>query len=239
MSRARRNARGAQDTEESSAAPSSGRDPLGENAYTRIREAIRSGNLQPGDRVTESEIASWLSMSRTPVREAILRLEAEGLLTHAPRQGLVVARLDYQAVIELYTMRAVLEGTAARLAATHASDVEIEALRDMLAAEHNLDATQAKQASQLNRRFHETIYRAAHNRYLLKSLGALGDAMVLLGNTTLALPGRHDTALAEHANILKAISNRDPTTAEEVARDHIKAAQRFRLQLLLGEDDSS
>ena len=215
------------------------RDQLGESAYERIREAIRSGDLEPGHRITESDLARWLTMSRTPVREAISRLETEGLLTHVRRQGLTVARLDYQAVMELYEMREVLEGTAARFAAHHAAVAEVETLREMLDLEAELGPSDSKRGAEANRRFHQIIHHAAHNRYLLKTLNALGDSMMLLGSTTLALPGRHATALEEHRLIVEAISARDADGAQQAACGHIRAAQRHRLKLLLAGDTSA
>src|SRR5512146_1226118 len=85
-----------------------------EHVYRKLRNAIYEGHFKPGDRVMEIEIAEWLKVSRTPVRDAIRRLESDGMLQHEPRNGLVVARLDQQAVMELYVMREILEGTAAR-----------------------------------------------------------------------------------------------------------------------------
>src|SRR3954464_13201192 len=93
--------------------------------YRKLREAIETGDLKPGQRVMEVEVAAWLDVSRTPVREALRKLEAEGMLAMEPRAGLVVASLTRQAMMELYVMREVLEGTAARLCARHASDVEL------------------------------------------------------------------------------------------------------------------
>jgi DNA-binding GntR family transcriptional regulator len=215
------------------------RDQLGESAYERIRDAIRAGDLEPGHRITESDLARWLTMSRTPVREAISRLETEGLLMHVPRQGLTVARLDYQAEMELYEMREVLEGTAARFAARHAAVAEVETLREMLDLEAQFGPSDAKRGAEANRRFHQIIYHAAHNRYLLKTLNALGDSMMLLGHTTLALPGRHTTALEEHRLIVEAISARDADAAQQAACGHIRAAQRHRLKLLLAGDKSA
>lgn len=219
--------------------PVQGRDPLGGSAYERIRAAIRDRRLAPGSRVVESELASWLGVSRTPIREAVLRLEQEGLLTHAPRQGLMVVELDYQAVIELYAMREVLEGAAAGLAAQHASSAEVETLREMIAFEAEL--TEAERAAAANRKFHQILHYAAHNRFLLKSLNALSDAMMLLGATTLGLPGRHATALEEHRAIVDAIAGRDSEAAEQAARAHIREAQRHRVRMMVAggmQDDA-
>lgn len=209
------------------------RDPLSGSAYERIRAAIRDGKLTPGSRVTEGELASWLGVSRTPIREAILRLEQDGLFAYAPRQGLMVAALDYQAVIELYAMREVLEGTAARLAANHASVAEVETLKEMLEIERSLNGSDPERAAATNQQFHQILHYAAHNRFLLKSLNALGDSMMLLGNTTLAMPGRHATALDEHDAIIAAITRRDPDAAEQAARAHIREAQRHRVKMMI------
>lgn len=214
-----------------------GRDPLGGNAYDQIRKAIQDGRFFPGMRVTENEIAKWLNVSRTPVREAVFRLESDGLLTHRSRQGLTVAKLDYQSVIELYEMREVLEGTAAFSAASHASAAEIQTLREVLNIECSLGDSDPEKAAQSNRRFHQIIYHAAHNRYLLKSLNALGDAMILLGNTTLSLPERHASALEEHNKIVEAIEAGDAEAARDAAGAHIQAAQRSRLMMIIGDQD--
>ena len=223
-----------------------GDDPLSGSAYGQIRKAIQTGNLKPGTRITESKIAGWLSMSRTPVREALFRLEAEGLLTRQPRLGLTVTKLNYQAVVELYAMRAVLEGTAARFAAHHASEAEVETLRNIVQKERaapppnetTTTAAAAATAARLNRQFHHILYQAAHNRYLLESLKALSNAMALLGNTTLALPGRHAEALDEHQTIIDAVQAKDGDAAELAARSHIQAAQRNRLKMLLEQSDA-
>lgn len=219
--------------------PATPADEKGTTPYERIRAAIRSGQLQPGSRVTETNLAEWLGVSRTPIREAILRLEQEGLFTYAPRQGLTVAELNYEAVVELYAMREVLEGTAASLAARHASDAEIDMLNEVLEEERGLGDDDAAQAAATNRQFHQILYYAAHNRFLQKSLDALSDAMMLLGPTTLAAPERHRTALDEHARIVAAISARDSDTAETAARAHIRAAQRYRLKQIISQGAST
>jgi len=203
----------------------------GETAYRRLRAAIQDGTFKPGDRVMETEVASWLKVSRTPARDAIRRLEAEGMLQHEARHGLVVARLDRQAVMELYVMRETLEGTAARLCARHASDMEVADLLDLVERERAL-AGDFEGLARHNWRFHEAIHRGAHNRYLEKSLAAVNDSMGLLGTPLMLLPHRAQTAAAEHARIASAIERRDPDAAEEAAREHVRAAQRERLKRL-------
>ncbi len=205
--------------------------PLGATAYRRLQDAIREGELAPGTRLREEDLAATLRMSRTPVREALRQLHTEGLLTQDAQRGLAVSRLDHQMMTELYLMRDVLEGTAARLAARHASEAEIAVLRDLVEVEAKL-GRDPKALARHNQRFHEALYLAAHNRYLLKTLNALRDAMALLGETTYAAQGRPKSALAEHRAIVEAISSGDAGAAEASARAHIQAAQRTRIRML-------
>ena len=204
-----------------------------EHVYRRLRDAIQQGEFKSGHRVMEIEIADWLKVSRTPVRDAIRRLESEGMLEHEPRIGLVVVSLDRQAVMELYVMRETLEGTAARLCARHAADMEIQDLVDLVEHERqiqgNLEALPGH-----NKRFHQAIHRGAHNRYLEKSLAAIND-LGLLGSPLMSLPHRAQAAVAEHAQIVEAVQRRDPDAAEEAARRHVRAAQRERLKRLFPE----
>jgi len=203
----------------------------GERAYRRIHEAIQAGQFKPGTRVRETEVAAWLGLSRTPVREALGRLESQGLLVHEARRGLTVAELDHQMVTELYLMREVLEGTAAALAARHASDAEIAALWDMVKADRALGGDVARLAHN-NRLFHDALYRGSHNRYLIRSCNSLRESLALLGPTTLALDQRSETALDEHEAVVSAIERHDPKAAEEAARAHIRNAHRLRLRLM-------
>jgi DNA-binding GntR family transcriptional regulator len=206
-----------------------------QHAYRRLRDAIRDGSLKPGQRLMELDMAGWLKVSRTPVRDAMRRLEAEGMLAHEPRNGLVVARLDRLAVMELYVMREVLEGTAARLCARHASDMEVLELADLVAAERALQGNPAALLRH-NRQFHEAVHRGAHNRYLEKSLLAVNDSMGLLGRPLMLLPHRARAAITEHAEIARAIQDRDADAAEEAARKHVRAAQRERLKRLFPDN---
>ena len=158
--------------------------PRGDFAYDAMLRAIADGTFKPGERLREVAISQWLGISRTPVREGLRRLEADGLLAHTPHAGMLVTPVDRRMVAELYDMREVLEGTAARLAAENATRTDIDALNALVAQESRLPVD-PDAASRHNRAFHETLYQSAHNRYLLKSLRALADALLLLGPTTL------------------------------------------------------
>lgn len=214
----------------SRATPPPSRD-LGQEAYGRIRAAIRDGTLAPGLRLTETDLAARFGVSRTPVRQAIARLESEGLLTHEPRRGLTVTQPDHQQVVELYVMREVLEGAAARLAAQHASPTEIGAMAELVAGEPALFGDAGALAA-TNQRLHGLMYLAAHNRYLLRSLEQLAATMALLP-TLLTVGGRAAAAHAEHVAIVAALRARDGDAAEAAARAHAQAAQRHRLAWLV------
>lgn len=203
----------------------------GEAAYRQLKEAIQSGALAPGTRVREVEIAERFGISRTPAREAIRRLESKGLVSIVPHQGAVIASLDHQQTMELYDLREILEGSAAAFAARHASAAEIEELAELVAAEPPYADTPA-QLAELNRIFHASLYRAAHNRFLERSLLGLRDSMALLGGTSLRVTGRYDTAHAEHETIIEALNGRNEARAETAARTHIRNAQRARLKLM-------
>lgn len=197
-------------------------------AYNEIKRRIMSGDFAADDRLREIDVANHLGLGRTPVREALKRLEDEGLLTHEPRRGLVVTRIDQRGVTELYSMREVLEGAAAEFAARHATDAEIDNMAAILEDEHHPDMD----AVALNLAFHNAIYTAAHNRHLIRSLNALTDTTYLLGRSTLATERRAALALQEHASILAAIRARDPQAAGDAARHHIRQAYLERLRML-------
>jgi DNA-binding GntR family transcriptional regulator len=211
---------------------SAGKGSRGVKAHQILREAIATGRLKPGARVLESELATLLDMSRTPVREAIATLEAEGLVSVDGARGRIVTKLDYQSMMELYAVREVLEATAAGLAARNASDMEIVALRDMVELEEQM-LDDAGRLADHNRRFHEAIYYCSHNRYLLKMLEYIQTGMLLLGQVTRVGDERRETALLEHRAIVEAIEARDPAAAEAAVRDHVRQAQQARIRMLL------
>ncbi len=199
--------------------------------YQLLYRALIEGELKPGDRILETEIASRYNVSRTPVREALSRLEAQGLLAYGEQRGLFVPELDPQSVSELYIMRSVLDGTAAELAAKHANAAEIASLRHMVEHDRDLlDDTQRLAAT--NVLFHNAIIDCAHNRFLKKMHETLQEALIFLGPTTLSLPGRAAAAIDEHARIVEAIARGDSEAAGAAARSHSLTSHEARLQLM-------
>ncbi len=195
-------------------------------AYAILKQRIITGEFDSSDTLREIDIAKQMNMSRTPVREAVKRLEDEGLLTRVPRKGLTVTTLDQASITELYGFREILECGAARLAARYADDMEIENMRAIL-EESRLHADPVRS----NYEFHQALYAASHNQFLVKAINSLIDSTALLGQSTLAHTGRPELALEEHLALFDAIEKRDERRAEECAREHIRQALLARLKL--------
>ncbi|KJC50445.1 hypothetical protein UP09_05360 [Bradyrhizobium sp. LTSP885] len=203
--------------------------------YQHLRESVRSGRYSPGDRLREADLAEQLDVSRTPIREALRRLVSDGLVEVASSRGVMFVELNKQQVRELYILRESLEGTAAGLAAMHASEAEIELMHELLKESGAIKGNPTKMA-QTNRSFHRAIHDAAHNRYVTQAINQLYDSMALLPGTTFEFPGRSVTAHKEHLAILKAIKARDSEGAEHHARLHIQAAAQIRMKMMFAVD---
>ncbi|GKX32836.1 MAG: GntR family transcriptional regulator [Rhizobiaceae bacterium MnEN-MB40S] len=202
---------------------------LADHVYGELLKSLRDGVYHPGERIREAVIARQLSVSRTPVREAIRRLQSEGRLKFEPQRGAVVAELDRQQVAELYDLRESLEGTAAHMAAQHASDAEIQAMFSILEKTAAMTAD-PRELNQINWRFHHSIYHAAHNRYLIKAFSAVADSMALLRGVKYIPENRPQQLYEEHLLIADAIRNRDSAAAEHAAREHVRQAFRIHLE---------
>lgn len=198
-------------------------------AYELLLAEIESGRLPPGSRLRETGLAARFKISRTPVREALKLLEARGLVVHEPHHGAVVAALDYGQISELYFMRELLEGNAARLAAIQATPTEVDVLRAMVERDRGL-VGEPRRLAETNRLFHQQIRNSARNRYLIAMLENLRLALALLPGTTLAQPDRGPRSLDEHQAIVEAVAAHDPAGAEEAARLHIRNAFRARIE---------
>lgn len=204
--------------------------PYGQkDAFSLLLEAIDLGEFRPGDRLVESELAERFGVSRTPIREALQRLETQGVVARDGR-SLVVSSLDHNQLGELYVVRAELEALAARLAAQHAAPEEIRVLWDMIADDRAL-ADHPELLSRANKRFHRQIHMASHNRYLIQQLEMVHRSMALLATTSLAADGRGLKALEEHEQIVRAIEARDGAAADLAIRQHISRAFETRLKL--------
>jgi DNA-binding GntR family transcriptional regulator len=202
--------------------------------HSLIVAAIEAGQFKPGDRLVESELADRFGVSRTPVREALQRLETQGMLTRDGR-SLIVASLDHGQLADLYAVRAELEALAARLAARAASDEELRVLRGMVGDDRALVGGDPRVIARANKRFHRQIHLASHNRFLIQQLDLVHRGMALMATTSLGAEGRDAVAMDEHDAIVTALESRDPAAAAAALRDHISRAFETRLRLDAGE----
>jgi DNA-binding GntR family transcriptional regulator len=207
------------------------------DAYQLILEAIDHGTYKPGDRLVESELAERFGVSRTPIREALQRLETQSMLIRDGR-SLIVASLDHNQLAELYVVRTELEGLAARLAARHATEEEVRVLQTMIAEDRKIVGDPAA-LSRTNRRFHRQVHLASHNRFLVQQLDLVHRSMALLATTSLAVEGRGLVALEEHARIVAAIAARDEAGAYDALKFHISKAFETRLLLDAGRGEAA
>ena len=198
------------------------------DAYQLVLQAIDTGVYRPGDRLVESELAERFGVSRTPIREALQRLETQSLLARDGR-SLIVASLDHNQMAELYVVRSELEGLAARLAARHASAEEVRVLRRMVDEDAALVGDPAALA-RANRRFHRQVHLASHNRFLVQQLDLVYRSMALMATTSLAAEGRGKVALEEHTAIVDAIAENDGDAAYAAFKAHISHAFETRLR---------
>lgn len=203
----------------------------GEAAYDALITSIREGQFAPGDRLREEEVGQTLGLSRTPVREALRRLEADGIVEHRPRIGAVIRELSQREVVELYEMRVVLERTAAQLAAKHGTDAEFDtltALNEDLSRERQTPA----RAAAINQTFHRALYIAGRNRFLLEAARALNNSLLLLGPTTYTEDTRIDIVVQQHQDIIEALQNGNAEAAGGAAEVHLETSLRHRLRTM-------
>jgi DNA-binding GntR family transcriptional regulator len=201
-----------------------------QSVYEALRRDIKAGIYAGGSRLREEDVAQTLGVSRTPVREALSRLVARGLLEQAPG-GLIVRELTRTQVLELYSTREVLEGGVAGFAAQHASPVEIANLERLV----KIFGSAGPDVSKIyaaNREFHNALYQACHNEYIMRLLDELNDSLALLPVSTFEIKGRYETAIKEHRQIVVAVKSRNAAKAEAAARYHIQTSIEARLQLM-------
>lgn len=201
----------------------------GEAAYDALLRSIKNGVFKPGDRLREEVVGEQLSLSRTPVREALRRMESDGIVEHKPRIGAVVRRLDHAEIVELYEMRMVLERTAAEMAAKHGTDAEFDNLDDINTLIEN-ERDNPALAAAINQQFHQALYLACRNRFLLEAARALNNSLLLLGPTTFTDEERIAVVVRQHRDIVDALRQGDTIAAGAAAEAHLQTSLRHRLQ---------
>lgn len=192
---------------------------LREKILETIREAILKGNLKPGEKVAEPELAERFGISRTPIREAFRQLESEGYLTVIPRKGAVVAALSEKDIQEFYAIKSILEGYAAELAAAKLTEKEIEkleAINDRL--KQLAEEGDVKTFYRVHNEFHEMFLKAAGNSKLYELIQQLGLKFNRLRMASLSVEGRMAISVAEHDKLLEAFRKHDGILAENLVK---------------------
>jgi DNA-binding GntR family transcriptional regulator len=186
----------------------------------RLRAAILRGDLKPGERLDENAIATLLGVSRTPVRSALRALAAESLIELHPHRGAIVTELTSDELEEIYLVREILEGMAARLAAPNMNDERIAALRVILEELEN--ATDPDEWLALNDRFHHAIYQAANRPRMLSIIEHVRNIAAPYIRAFVADAAHMESSREDHRRMLEACVARDPVRAEEAVKRHLK-----------------
>ena len=192
---------------------------LREKILESIRDAILRGVLKPGEKVAEPELAERFGISRTPIREAFRQLESEGYLTVIPRKGAVVTALSERDVEEFYSIKSILEGYAARIAAEKLSAKDLERLEAVNEKLQQLaNEGDVKTFFRVHDEFHELFIRASGNDKLHDLIGQLLLKFNRLRMASLALPGRMNISVQEHRKIIDAFRRKDGDAADNLVR---------------------
>lgn len=206
---------------------------LGDIVYEALRDAIINQFLKPGERLMENELAEEMGVSRTPVREAIRKLEIEGYVVMLPRKGAYVAGLSIRDINNLFEIRSTLETLAAELAVLRATQEEIEEMeRNLVMEACHYEAGDILNTIEVDIKFHELIYKASKNNRLQNMLKDLRDQVQRFRTTTLAVPGRMRFALDEHRRIVEAIAERNVQEVKIASREHIDSAENALLEVI-------
>lgn len=195
--------------------------------YDQLKDAILSGSFDKGERLVEQDLASRLQVSRTPVREALRRLETEGILEALPRQGLIVKEYTDDEIREIYLIREALESLAADYAARNADKRDIafleQTVREMIAFGEDPNAD-LQDAMDVHRRFSEAYNRASHMPTLVNMIESIKEQVARFRRVSLSGSKRRHQAQEEHKQLLEALKAKDPELAVTLTRKHLRGA---------------
>jgi DNA-binding GntR family transcriptional regulator len=200
------------------------------SAYERIKHAIVTGELKPGQQLVETALAEWCEVSRTPVREALTRLEQDGIVVRSDR-GVVVREDTPEDVLDIYETRIALEGTAARMAAERRTFHDLLQMHQFAQSMIDEVPTDSSEMVATNDRFHRSLWRATHNRSMIDLLDRLSLHLGRYPATTLSFPGRWERACQQHLAIVQAVEAQDGNRAAILATEHFTESRDIRLKL--------
>lgn len=199
--------------------------------YHQLLEEVLEGDLRPGQILVESALGERFGVSRTPIREALRMLEQDGVLERVNR-GMRVRETSAEEVLEIYGVRAILEASAARDAATRRTDFDLATLDRLMQEMSEAREAPPEELASINRSFHRAIWQAARNHTLTDLLERLAVHLRRYPATTYTRSGRWDEALDEHRAVLEAIRAGNPDAAADVAEKHMWASRNVRLDMI-------
>ena len=202
--------------------------------YEMLKQAILTGELKAGEPLVETSLAAWCQVSRTPIREALRRLEQDGLIQRSDR-GLVIRERSPQEILDIYETRIALEATAGRMAAERRTDHDVLLLRRLIERGKKIADDEVAAIVEANRQFHRAVWQASHNESLLDLLERLNLHLARYPETTLSAPGRWREACHQHEILVDAIQKRDSDGAYKIALEHFVDARDIRLALFADE----
>ena len=207
--------------------------PLRELVLDAIRSAIMNGTLQPRERLMEIQMAEELGVSRTPIREALRKLELEGFIVMVPRKGAYVSDLSFKDIADVFEIRAALEGLAAGLAAERITEEELERMERLLVEKQEaITQDDISKLVEVDTKFHELMYQASRNVRLGSIISNLREQIQRFRLTSLSYPGRNKLSLEEHKKIVEAIQARDYQMARQLATEHIENAENVLIECI-------
>lgn len=196
---------------------------LGNQAYHKLKRIILERRILPGGKLNEGELAQALGISRTPIREAVNRLEKEGLVDIFPQRGAFVVQFSEKDIFELFLIREYLEGLAANLAAERVDEKDLVKLNSLIQGfQEPFGDKEVKLYARNDFKFHQTIVTLSGARRLITLVSTLHDHIRIFRLTTIGLSGRMKVSLSEHRQIIKALKEKDAEKAERVMRQHIR-----------------
>lgn len=212
--------------------------PLWELVAETLRAAIQSGKLKPGARLMEIQLAEELGVSRTPIREAIRELEADGYVVMIPRRGAYVADISLKDIAQVFEIRSALEELAAGLAAERITEDELEELeRLLLEIRDSIDRQDMEGIIEADVQFHQILYEASRNTRLIEIINNLRDQVLRFRSVSLHYPGRLEATWQEHRDLVEAIADRNAARAMKIAIRHMENSEKT---LLMGiEEDGN
>lgn len=201
--------------------------PLRDVVFNTLRRAILLGELEPGERLMEVQLADKLGVSRTPIREAIRKLELEGLVVMVPRKGAAVAKITEKDLQDVLEVRCSLEELAVELACERMTEEDLKRLQETMSVlRRSLENGDVSAAAEQDVKFHDVIFGATGNKRLIQMLNNLREQMYRYRVEYLKNLSIHEGLIQEHEDILDCLRKRDGVRAREAIRSHIARQER-------------